>query len=52
LWVAGQLPGNKDLPPGAADRHDLAVGRLPGHHPDMDALRLDLLALDRHCVPL
>jgi hypothetical protein len=50
LWVAGQLPGDKDLPPGATDRHDLAVGRLAGHNPDMHALRLDLFAVDRHCV--
>src|SRR5580704_3284834 len=50
LWVAAQLPGDKDLPPGATERHDLAVGRLAGHNPDMHALRLDLFAVDRHCV--
>jgi hypothetical protein len=49
--VARQLPGDKDLPPDAAHRDDLRIGRLPRPDHDMDALRLNLLSLDRHWLP-
>jgi hypothetical protein len=49
--VARQLPGDEDHLPGPADGNDLGVSRLAVDHADMNALRLNLLALDRHCVP-
>src|SRR5215469_2790976 len=51
VGVAGKLPGDKDHLPSAADRDDVRIGRVAGPHYDMEALRLNLLALDRHPVP-
>src|SRR5262249_21731504 len=51
VGVAGELPGDKHHLPGAADRDDVGIGRVAGPHYDMEALRLDLLALDRHPIP-
>ena len=51
VGVAGELPGDKEHAPGAADSDDMRVSRLPRPDHDMDALRLDLFPLDRHCLP-
>src|ERR1700730_5310477 len=48
---AGELPGDEDHFPGAADRDGVGIGRVAGPHHDMDAMRLNFLALDRHLVP-
>src|SRR5208282_4116438 len=49
--VAGELPGDEDHLPGAADRDHLGIGRLARHHPDMDPGGLNLLAFDGHAAP-
>src|SRR5260370_41020580 len=49
VGVAGELSGYEDLAAGAADCDDVGIGRGAGPHYDMEALRLNLLALDRHC---
>ena len=51
LRVARQLAGNENHLAGAADGDDLGVSRLAVDNPDMDALRLNLLPLDRHVAP-
>src|SRR5262249_51714710 len=50
LRVTRQLTGDKDHFAGAADGDDVGIGRVSAAHADMDALRLNLLALDRHHV--
>src|SRR5437588_4586992 len=51
LRVARQLAGDEDHLAGATYGNDLGVPSLAVDHADMDALRLNLLAPDRHCVP-
>src|SRR6516164_285029 len=51
LRVARQLASNEDHLAGAADGDDVGVPGLAVDHADMDALRLNLLAFDRHLVP-
>src|SRR6516162_2137693 len=51
LRVARQLAGDENHLAGAADGDDLGVSRLAVDHPDMDALRLNLLSFDRHPIP-
>src|SRR6516225_6198245 len=51
VGIAGELPGDKDLPAATTDRHHLGIGRLAGHDPDMDAGGLNLLTFDGHAAP-